>query len=226
MPTEDLDPGDGVRPLDVDYPADVRAVASMHAAHFPEATEVRCGHRFMTRFYFPFLIRRGWMGCLVARRDGQIVAYLTYTKFPRRILKAAVRERPLYVLWNVALACLTQFDAIMAITKHARAAFQPSAASGAPTIPPDAGEVLFLAAMPEHQTWMPPGGDARVTARLFAEAQDRFRAEGVSRVLLVVRKTNTASMLFCHSMGCSIDKTASHPVYHHFWHDIPEVDEA
>ena len=78
-----------------------------------------------------------------------------------------------------------------------------------------------MATLPEHQSWIPPGGETRVTVRLFSAMQEYFRREGVERVLLIVKHGNTASNLFCHSMGCRLDTTASYPGYHHYWLDIP-----
>ena len=211
----------GVAPLDVENERDVQAVAEMHRAHFPENLEARCGMRFLTSFYYPTLVRAGLLGCTVAHREGQVVAYISYTRFPRRLFKIIAVRQPLRLAASLVCAGLTRFDALRAIVMQALATMRNPVAAGAPPIPEGRGEVLLLATLPDHQSWIPPGGDTRVTVRLFAAMQEYFRREGVRRVLLIVKHSNTASNLFCHSMGCELDTTASYPGYHHFWHDIP-----
>ena len=211
----------GIAPLDIENERDVEAIAEMHLAHFPEGLEARCGERFVTQFYYPTMVRAGLLGCIVAHREGQIVAYISYTRFPRRLFKILAVRQPLRLALHLAWAGLTRFDALKAIFLHARATTQNPVAAGVPPIPEDCGEVLFMATLPEHQSWIPPGGETRVTVRLFSAMQDYFRREGVERVLLIVKHGNTASNLFCHSMGCQLDTTASYPGYHHYWLDIP-----
>lgn len=211
----------GIAPLDVENERDVQAVAEMHLAHFPENLEARCGMRFMTRFYYPTMIRAGLLGCTVAHRDGQLVAYISYTRFPRRLFKIMAVRQPLRLAVHLALAGLTRFDALKAILTHAFATGLRTVAAGVPPIPEGCGQVLPLAALPEHQSWIPPGGSTRVTVRLFSAMQDYFRREGIGRVLLVVKHSNTASNLFCHSMGCQLDTTASRPDCYQYWLDIP-----
>lgn len=221
QPSPSHDRRTGIVPLDVENEQDVRGVAEMHLAHFPEGLEARCGMPFMTRFYYPAMIRAGLLGCTVAHREGRVVSYISYTRFPRRLFKIMAVRQPLRLAVNLALAAISRFDALKAIFMHARATTQDPVAAGIPLIPEGCGEVLLLVTLPDHQTWIPPGGDTRVTVRLFSAMQDYFRREGVERVLLIVKHGNTASNLFCQSMGCQLDTTASYPGYYHFWHEIP-----
>jgi len=221
QPSPDHDRRTGIAPLDVENERDVQAVAEMHLAHFPEGLEARCGKRFIVRFYYPTMIRAGLLGCSVAYREGQVVAYISYTRFPRRLFKILATRQPMRLALHLAGASLTRFDALKAISMHALATLRNPVAAGVPPIPEDCGEVLLLATLPDHQSWIPSGGETRVTVRLFSAMEEYFRREGVERVLLIVKHGNTASNLFCHSMGCQLDTTASYPGYHHFWHDIP-----
>ena len=111
----------GIVPLDIENEQDVEAVADIHLAHFPEGIEARCGKRFVTRFYYSTMIRAGLLGCTVAHREGRVVAYISYTRFPRRLFKMLAVRQPIRLALHLARAGLTRFDALKAIFLHARA---------------------------------------------------------------------------------------------------------
>ena len=210
-----------IGPLDADDERATRAVADLHVAGFPETTEARFGLPFLTRVYYGALVRDGLLGCHVARRDGEVVAFISYTRVPRRLLTLAARRRPMLLARTLLRAALARPAAAGALETHLRAALPgASSSTGGAAIDSECGEVLLLIAKPEHQAWVPPGGRARVTVRLFAAMEAYFRRHGRERVLLLVRKNNTASNLFCHSMGCRIAPSASDSVYNHFWYEI------
>jgi len=210
----------GVGPLDFNNVCDVRAVARMHIVNFPSSTEARLGLRFLADIYYPYLVGEDLLACTVAHRDGQVVSFISYTRFPSRFVNLGLRARPLKFSWGIVRACLTRLDALRAIVKPIQVTATRPVPGRGRSVPAGCGEVLKLATEEEHQTWIPPGGDARVTVRVFSAMEDYFRRAGFGRVLLRVLKNNTASNLFCHSMGCRIDTTTRRRSANHYWYDI------
>lgn len=214
-------PPAAIGPLDLGDRREVEQAARLHRKYFPRTTEARCGLRFLARVYWPTLIRDGSIGCLVARRDGQVVSYALYSLTPRSYLKRSARLHPVALGAGFALASLTRLDATRAVLRHAWAAVRPSRKTGQrPSVEADCGELLYIATLPEHRPWKPPGADARVSVEIFAAAMTELRRGGARRALLMSRKTNGSSFRLNRSMGCRIDPSVNHPIYHFWWLDL------
>ena len=211
--------------VDLANSVEIEEVAALHLQHFPRTTEARCGLRFLARVYYPLLLEEGLMGCLVARREGRVVAFVSYSRNPGGLLLRAAWRRPVRLGAALALAALTRLDAAKALASHVRVALAPRKyASGKrrrrPEMTADAGEVLFIATRREAQAWTPPGASERVSVAVMRAAFAELRRAGARRALLKVGRKNTASNLLCHALGCRIDQDVEHPTCYFHWMDL------
>jgi len=211
----------GIERLDPDRSVDVRAVAQLHLENFPDSTEARLGLDFLTGFFYSTIVREQLLECWIGRAGDDVVAFISFTRFPRRFHLLAVRRHLLRVFGLLVRAAIDRGDVRRVLMRHVGSLLGRLRSGSGPIASRRCGEVLKLAVLPEFETWTPDDGAERVTVRLFRAMQRRFLEDGIGTVLLVVRKDNVASNLFCHSMGCRLDNRDAPPDCNFFWLDLP-----
>jgi hypothetical protein len=196
-----------IGPLDPANAKDVAAVAALHEEHLADSPIAQLGPRFLRRFFYQTLIEEGLVGVFVCHLDGEVIGFLSYTRFPKDFIGRGVKRHPVRLglvmlrtlvarersfrdLWNVASFVLKR-------GKDQAPAHDPEG---------DHIEAISLVAPPKHQKHIPPGGKSRLTIRLVETMAEHARSVGVARVIYTVSPKNTASNLLFNALGCDFEK--------------------
>jgi ribosomal protein S18 acetylase RimI-like enzyme len=206
----------GIERLNLRCIADVNAVADLHVRYLPDSPVVRMGERFLRKFYYTKLIEDGLMGCEICRTDGQVVGFISYTKYPLDFMTRGIRKRFFYLSWLIFTSIVVRPAMIKDILFVLRIMRERSSESHKPS-EGNIGEVLSLVAHSEYRRYIPPGGKSRLSSRLFETMVKYFRGEGFDRVHLMVQPSNLASNIFFQTMGCEFEKTTHAGVVTHLY---------
>lgn len=213
-------PTDGLARLDPDNESDVAGVVELYVSQLDTVATAPIHEHFLRQFRYGRMIRDGALACTIARCEGRVVGFIAYTTRPRDYARVAIRRGLVPLSWLLISAVLTHPNPTANIKWVVRSVLGKDRIAR-PPLPRTCGEALHLAAHSDYETWVPPGGTSRLTIRLFEEMVRYFGQHDLEEVFLLVRKTNVASMLFCHSMGCRLEKaTQPDSPNHHFFYPL------
>jgi len=197
--------GPSLARLDSRDAAAVDAVARLHETHLPDSPLVRIGPRFMRELYYKSLVADGLVRCLIARADGRIVGFLSYTDDPYRFMTRGIRRHFGGLLWVLAREAFAR-PALLAEALVAARIMIERRAAPAPSIE-GVGEALSMAIEREYLRWVPPGGESRLAIRLFDTMAADLAESGCQRLELNVDPARLAPNLFYSSLGCTLERT-------------------
>lgn len=196
-------PGDllpGLERLDTRSGADVAAVVALHTALLPTSPVVRLGARFAQEFYYGTLVDGGLIGCVVCKREGRVVGFISFTTHATDLWGTGMR-RHFGALASVLLRSVWRSPAVIGqLLVVVRLLLRRG--GQVPPPPPGAGEGLTVATDPSHRDYVPPGGGTRMPVRLFDQMIDSFRRRGVPAFFVLVEPGNISSRRYCEARGC------------------------
>lgn len=215
---------DGVEILDADNRDDVEGILALQVKYFPMPEDTGLRLDLLRHYFFSDLIRDGLVRCIFGRRDGKIVCYLAYTPFPNTYQDDGRARHRLHIYRRILFNVLFRPNRIRNIgalmKRHAG-----ESQGGRPSVyPPDTADILFLATKWPHGKWIPPGGQSRLTVRVFEEAVRDLARLGMKDIFMTVRANNGKSLRFCESLGCyRIENvvTSRAEEWRHFYYRIP-----
>ena len=205
-------------------PVERNAVAALHLELLADSPVVQMGRRFLRDFYYGTLVEDRLIDCTLCRADGRIAGFISYTRYPLDFMTRGMRRHFFRLAGLMGISILARPAMLKDLLLVARMMRDRGReAREAPN--PATGEVLSLVAAHEYRNHVPQGGKSRVPVRLFEEMVSFFRAEGFSRVHLLVKPENKASNIFCSVMGCKFEKIAQAgmPIHRYTYEINPAV---
>jgi len=214
---------DGVELLDARNRDDVDAVLALQMKYFPIPDDSGLRRDLLRNYFFTDLINDGLVRCIVGRKDGEIVCYFAYTPYPNSYQKDGRRTHLLHLYWITLVSLVCRPNRIRNARKLLNR-YKGEAQGKRPSVyPPGTADILFLATVYPYGKWVPPGGQSRLTIRVFEEGVKDLARLGLKDIFMTVRSSNVPSMRFCHSLGCyRIEEveTASGEKWTHFYYQI------
>jgi hypothetical protein len=192
-----------IEQLDARNKADVDAVSALYEAELGDSPVVLLGPRFLREFYYSKLVECGLLGCFVYRIEGQVVAFMSFTKYPVDFVGRGIRRYPLRLCWIMLKTVVGKPKSIRNIIECLKSF---GGDRGDHYSEPGIIEALSLVVPTRHQRHVPPNGKSRLAVRFIETMAHYAKQEGAEQVLYVVRPENSASNLLFHSLGCHLRK--------------------
>jgi ribosomal protein S18 acetylase RimI-like enzyme len=177
-------------------PAQVAAVAALHAELLPDSPIPRLGSRFMTEFYYPCLVKDGFIQCDAYRRDAQWIGFMAYTNAPFTFMRQAAL-RNLVTLSRVLMRCLIEDPSRMATLFEVLRLSRLRRRMAEPRV----GELLSFGVLPGFTRVKDEKSGLRVPNLLFENAVRALRDDGVEKIVFWVLRSNRPMLLFYQSYG-------------------------
>lgn len=217
----------GVEFLNPRNATDVWRVATLYEEHLADSPVVLLGPRFLREFFFKKLVESDLLGCLVCRVDGNVIAFLSWTKHPGDFIGRGIKRHFIALSWIMLKGVVEKPSTIKQILSAVKIVTRRSGDAGS-AHDPKAIEAISLVVPPEYQKHVPEGGKARTTVRLVQDLAEHARQQGTERVLYVVQPRNKASSIFFAVMGCELNKRtyAGEEVYVYTHHLVERPDDA
>ena len=187
---------EGVQPLDPRQPAQVRAIAAIHAELLPDSPLSELGTGFMERFYYSSLVRDGLVQCEMYWHGGRPVAFSSWTERPYTFMREGLKKHfvPLCLITAAALAAKP--SRLATIRKLQQTAPQRSEPPR-----PGIGEMLSFGVRADSASLRDPASGRKVTHLLVDRVIEHFKARGFTELQMMIRKDNRPSLLFFNSSG-------------------------
>jgi ribosomal protein S18 acetylase RimI-like enzyme len=221
----------GLREIDPSLGADVTAVTGLHMRLLGHGPMARLGEPFLRRFCYTTLLADGLMRVALFEVDGRAAGFIAYTSRSITFHRVAIRRHAPYVAWLLARSVLRDPRRLARVGKAVWLMVSRRAERDLAQDP--LGEVVAIGVLPEFR-----GADyARANGLSIGEAlvghvMARLRADGVTRMRMVVEAHNTATLLFYHRLGARFEpyEHAGEPMVH-VWFDLagevgPEAEAA
>lgn len=189
-------PETGLLPLDPSSPEQLEAFASLHEATLPDSVPVKFGRRFMTKFYFPKLVEDGLAAGDLFRFEGQWAGYNLYTKFPRTMLRDAIRRHFWFLCAFMPGVLLADPRRLLAIPKMLRN-------QGGFPEKPRTGYWLTFGVDPEFRRAQV--GGKRIANLLVERMFEYFREEGYDAVEGTTDRSNGPALILYRTIGFKIE---------------------
>jgi len=217
---------DGVEFLDPCNRDDVEGVLALQMQSFPMPDDTGLRQELLRHYFYTDLVRDGLVRCVLARKDGKIISYFAYTPKPNTYQKEGRRKHLLHIYW-ITLRCLVcRPNRIMNFRKLLRRHSGESQGKRPSVYADGMADALFLATARHLGKWVPPGGDSRVTVRVFEEAVKDMARLGVKEIFMTVRSTNVPCIRFCQKLGCyRVDEvlTTNGEPWTHFYYRVCSI---
>jgi ribosomal protein S18 acetylase RimI-like enzyme len=189
-------PDTGLVRLDPNDPAQLEAFADLHEITLPDSVPVRFGRRFMTRFYFPKLVADGLAAGDLFRFEGRWAGYNLYTKFPRTMLRDAIRRHFWFLCAFMPGVLLADPRRLLAIPKMLRN-------QGGFPEKPSTGYWLTFGVDPEYRRAQV--GGKRIANLLVERMFEYFREEGFDAVEGTTDRSNGPALILYRTIGFKIE---------------------
>lgn len=189
--------------LDPDDAAQLQAVAGLHAALLPSSPIPRLGAAFMTRFYYPCLVKDGLIGCFLHRVGDRYVGFLSFTEHPGTFMSEGRRRhfwRLLSVLGLAMLAKPSRLRVLWETVAIGRREGRRAAEAHARV-----GEVLSFGVLEAFRGGSP---GRRISNRLFDATVRHLQERGFGRLEWNVEKSNLRGQQFYRSYGANFEESA------------------
>lgn len=197
----------------------VDAVARLHETHLPDSPIVRIGPRFMRELYYKPLVADGLVRCIIARADGRIVGFLSYTDDPYRFMTRGIRRHFGGLSWVLAREAFARPALLAEALVAARIIIERRAVPARSV--EGVGEALSMAIEREYTRWVPPGGESRLAIRFFDTMAADLAESGCQSLELNVDPARLAPNLFYSSLGCTLKRTViAGRVVHRYGYDL------
>ena len=188
-------PWTGLVRLDPKDRDQLEAFADLHEVTLPYSVPVQFGRRFMTRFYFPKLVASGLAAGDLYRFEGKWAGYNLYTKFPRTMLRDAVRRHFLFLCAFMPGVLLANPRALLAIPKML------SNRGGFPELP-RTGYWLTFGVHPDFRAARIAGKP--IARHLVDRMFEYFREQGFDAVEGTTDRSNGPALIFYRTCGFQI----------------------
>ena len=185
----------------------VAAAARLHAELLPQSPIPQVGSRFMTRFYYPDLVRHRLIGCVLLRDESGYGGFVAYTRHPYTFMGEGLRRSPLRIGALLALRVLERPGVLRTLWKVQAQGRKRGAQ------PTDAGmsEILSIGVLPSHRGLRDDATGLRASQYLFEKAAAAMLAEGATTLQIFVEKENERGLRFYRSFGVRIEETPACP---------------
>jgi ribosomal protein S18 acetylase RimI-like enzyme len=210
----------GLREIDHTVAADVAAVTGLHLTLLGHGPMARLGEPFLRNFCYTTLLADGLMRVALFEVDGRPAGFVAYTSRSITFHRVAVRRHAAYVAWLTARFVLGD---PRRLGRVAKAVWLMGSRRAEHDLAQDPlGEVVAIGVLPEYRSpEFVRGTGVAVSEALVTHAMARLRAEGVTRMRMVVEAHNTATLLFYHRLGARFEpyEHAGEPMVH-VWFDL------
>jgi len=193
---------DGVELLDARNREDVEGVMALQIEHFPMTDDNGLREDLLRWYFYTDLIKDGFVRCFFARKDGKIISYIAYTPCPNTYQGDGRRKHRMHIYWITLRNLVCRPNRMQNFRKLLRRHASESQGKRPSLYSDGMADILFLATKKPHGKWVPPGGDSRVTVRVFEEAEKDMARLGIKNVFMTVRSNNISSIRYCHNLGC------------------------
>lgn len=189
--------------LDPDDAAQLQAVAGLHAALLPRSPIPRLGTTFMTRFYYPSLVKDGLVGCFLYHAGDRYVGFLSFTEHPGTFMSEGRRRHMWRLVFVLGLAMLAKPSRLRVLWETVaigrRNGRSPAEAQAG------VGEVLSFGVLEGFRGGAP---GLRISNRLFDATVRHFQERGCGRLEWNVEKSNLRGQQFYRSYGAHFEESA------------------
>lgn len=188
--------------LDPDDAVQLRAVAGLHAALLPSSPIPRLGTTFMTRFYYPLLVKDGLVGCYLYLVGDQYVGFLCFTEQPGTFMSEGRRRHFWRLVWVLGLAMLAKpsrlrvlWETVAIGRREGRRAADAHAG---------VGEVLSFGVLDGFRGGVP---GLRISNHLFDATVRHLQERGCGRLEWNVEKSNLRGLQFYRSYRANFEES-------------------
>lgn len=189
--------------LDPDDAAQLQAVARLHAALLPTSPIPRLGAAFMTRFYYPCLVKDALIGCFLYQVGERYVGFLSFTEHPDTFMSEGRRRHFWRLLSVLGLAMLTTPSRLRVLWETVaigrRDGRRPAEAHAR------VAEVLSFGVLEGFRGGAP---GLRISNRLFDTTVRHLQARGFRRLEWNVEKSNLRGQQFYRTYGAQFEASA------------------
>ena len=187
-------------PLDPLNKSHVQAVFSLHSRLLSDSPISKLGAAFMKGFYYPCLVRDGSILCDLYWLDGRAVGFASYTERPFSFMREGQRRHFFLLIFLLCGIVLMRPSRLRVIWEVSRGAGKRSRCENEEAM----GELLSFGVAPEYAPWKDPAAGKRIPNLLFERVIAYFEAKRFSNLQMVIRRDNTASLLFFNQYGARV----------------------
>jgi ribosomal protein S18 acetylase RimI-like enzyme len=182
----------------------VADVARLHRQLLDFGPMARLGERFLRDFCYTVLVRQGLMDVTLCEVNGQPAGFVAFTAKSITFHREAMARNFMQVAWLGLISVAHETrplsrlrDAVLLMRSRrleAQEARDPLA------------ELIAIAVLPEftRPEFMRATG-LRVSELLLLHCAERFRAQGLDRMRMVVDRSNPAALLFYQALGAQLE---------------------
>lgn len=180
-------------------------IVRLHRELLPRSPLVLLGDRFMHRFYYRQLPRRGSIFGATAHVDGRMAGFVVATADAAGFMGDAVRRHAPSLGWVLATSILASPRRLITLFEALRLMRGQSHAVGE-----GAGEILSLGVLPPYTRprFLRRSG-LRIAADLLHRMVDALDRRGVAEIRAVVDADNTTAKLFYHAQGWALNSSGA-----------------
>ncbi len=195
-----------LEPFGKNTPAPAKDLAMLHTELLPTSPLAKLGPRFMERFYYTDLPRKGSIFGAIAYVDDRPAGFVVATYDSNRFMKSVIRQMWWKLAWELGLTILFYPASIKSIWEaltimQSRETIQNDHAEG---------EILSMGGVPAYlnSRFIRKTG-LRIANDLFQWVMDQLQTKDLVLIRAIVDADNIPAQFFYHGVGWRLEREVS-----------------